>query len=236
MILRTRDKKIMLYGMKGYGQFCPVALAAEVFAERWTPLILRELLSGARRFADIYKGVPRISRNLLCQRLDSLTHIGIIERKPLPQGRGFEYHLTQAGREFAPVIDSLGVWGYKWSSRDLRDEHLDPDFLMWVVHKLVRRESLPDRRIVIVFRFRQAPKRRYWLILNRPEVDVCLFDPGFEVELEVIADVRPLADVCLGHLRVRDAVSRGWLQLIGDRDVCKEFSNWVGATRFAVPC
>ena len=78
----------MLYRMKGYGQFCPVALAAEVFAERWTPLILRELLSGARRFADIHRGVPRISRNLLCQRLDTLAHIGIIERKPLANARG----------------------------------------------------------------------------------------------------------------------------------------------------
>lgn len=99
-------------------------------------LILRELLSGGRRFADIHRGVPRISRNLLCQRLDTLAHIGIIERKPLACARGSEYYLTQAGREFAPVIESLGVWGYNWSSQDLRDEHLDPDFLMWVLHKL----------------------------------------------------------------------------------------------------
>jgi DNA-binding HxlR family transcriptional regulator len=233
MDLKRHKKKIMLYRMKGYGQFCPVALAAEVFAERWTPLILRELLSGARRFADIHRGVPRISRNLLCQRLDTLAHIGIIERKPLPRARGSEYHLTQAGREFAPVIESLGIWGYKWSSRDLRDEHLDPDFLMWVLHKLVRRENLPNHRVVVFFQFRQAPKRRYWLVLNRPEVDVCLFDPGFGIDLEVLADLRALADICLGHLRLRDAVSRGWLRLQGARDVCKDFSNWVGPTHFS---
>ena len=232
MDLPHRKKKIMLYRMKGYGQFCPVALAAEVFAERWTPLILRELLSGARRFANIHRGVPRISRNLLCQRLDTLAHIGIIERKPLPQARGFEYHLTQAGREFAPVVHSLGLWGYKWSSRDLRDEHLDPDFLMWTLHKLVRRESLPDHRVVVFFQFRQAPKRRFWLVLNRSEIDVCVVDPGFGVDLEVLADLRALADVCLGHLRLRDAVSRGWLALSGARHVCKDFSNWVGPNPF----
>lgn len=233
MDLMQRKNKIMLYHMKGYGQFCPVALAAEVFAERWTPLILRELLSGARRFADIYRGVPRISRNLLCQRLDTLTYAGIIERKRLPDGRGSEYLLTQAGREFAPVIESLGAWGYKWSSRDLRDEHLDPDFLIWVLHKLVRRENLPNHRVVVFFQFRETPKRRYWLVLNRPDVDVCLFDPGFGVDLEVLADIRPLADICLGHLRVRDAVSRGWLRLEGSRQVCREFSTWVGPTHFA---
>jgi len=233
MDLPRRKEKIMLYPMKGYGQFCPVALAAEVFAERWTPLILRELLSGARRFADIHRGVPRISRNLLCQRLDTLAHIGIIERKPLPRTRGSEYHLTQAGREFAPVVESLGVWGYKWSSRDLRDENLDPDFLMWVLHKLIRRENLPDHRVVVFFQFRQAPKRRYWLVLNRTDVDVCLFDPGFGVDLEVLSDLRALADICLGHLRLRDAVSRGWLMLSGARHVCKDFSNWVSPTHFA---
>jgi DNA-binding HxlR family transcriptional regulator len=232
MDLSRQKKKIMLYRMKGYGQFCPVALAAEVFAERWTPLILRELLSGARRFADIQRGVPRISRNLLCQRLDTLAHLGIIERKPLPQARGSEYRLTQAGQEFAPVIESLGAWGFKWSSRDLRDEHLDPDFLMWVLHKLVRRENLPDHRIVVFFQFRQTPKRRYWLVLNRTEVDVCLFDPGFGIDLEVVTDLRALADICLGHLRLCDALSRGWLTLLGPRSACRGFSTWVGTAHF----
>jgi DNA-binding HxlR family transcriptional regulator len=231
--LQRHNNSIMLYRMKGYGQFCPVALAAEVFAERWTPLIVRELLSGARRFADIHRGVPRMSRNLLCQRLDTLAHVGIVERKPLARGRGYEYHLTDAGRGFGPVVEALGTWGYKWSVRDLRDEHLDPDFLMWVLHRLVRTANLPENRVVVYFQFRQAPKRRYWLILNRPEVDVCLFDPGFGVDLEVVADVRALADICLGQVTVRDAISRGWLTLLGARHVCKGFSSWLGTTHYA---
>lgn len=223
----------MLYVMNGYGQFCPVALAAEVFAERWTPLILRELLSGARRFADIHRGVPRMSRNLLCQRLDSLAYSGIIERKPTANGRGFEYHLTAAGKEFGPVIESLGAWGYKWSTHDLRDEHLDPDFLIWVLHRLMRKENLPDHRTVVFFQFRETPKRRYWLVLKRPEVDVCLFDPGYGIDLEVVAKLRALADICLGHLTVRDAMVRGTLTLSGARDLCRKFPTWLGTAHYA---
>ena len=233
MHLRGYKNEVMLYAMKGYGQFCPVALASEIFAERWTPLILRELLSGARRFADIHRGVPRISRNLLCQRLDSLAHSGIIDRKPTANGRGFEYHLTGAGREFGPVIESLGAWGYKWSTRDLRDEHLDPDFLIWVLHKLMRKENLPDQRVVVFFQFRETPKRRYWLVLKRPEVDVCLFDPGFGIDLEVVAKLRALADICLGHLAVRDAMARGTLTLLGARDLCRQFPTWLGTAHYA---
>jgi hypothetical protein len=151
----------------------------------------------------------------------------------MAQGRGFEYQLTDAGREFGPVVESLGAWGYKWSSRDLRDEDLDPDFVIWVLHRLVRKENLPDRRIVIFFQFRQSPKRRYWLILDRPEIDVCLFDPGFGIDLEVVADVRALADICLGHLSVAAAASRGALTLSGARQVCKQFPTWLGTAHYA---
>ena len=231
--LRVDRNPCILYQMRGYGQFCPVALAAEIFAERWTPLILRELLSGARRFVDIHRGVPRISRNLLCLRLDALEHSGIIRRTPMKSGRGFEYHLTKAGREFGPVVESLGVWGYKWSTHDLRDQHLDPDFLMWVMHRLVRVENLPDRRVVVFFHFRQAPKRRYWLVLNISEVDVCLFDPNFGTDLEVEADLRALADITLGHLTVRQATDRGRLKLSGARPLCREFPNWLGTAHYA---
>ena len=227
------QKRAHAFRVNGYSQFCPVALAAEVFAERWTPLILRELLSGARRFSDIHRGVPRISRNLLCQRLDALAYSGIIKRKAIESRRGFEYHLTEAGRAFGPVIESLGAWGYKWSSRDLRDEHLDPDFLIWVLHRLMRKENLPDRRVVVFFQFRGMPKRRYWLVLNRSEIDVCLFDPGFGVDIEVLADVKALAEICLGHLTVREATARGALTLVGVRDLCRKFPTWLGTAHYA---
>jgi DNA-binding HxlR family transcriptional regulator len=219
--------------MKGYGQFCPVALGTEVFAERWTPLILRELLHGARRFADIHRGVPRISRHLLTLRLQALAHAGIIERKVVAARRGGEYGLTQAGREFGPVIDALGDWGYKWSTRDLRDEHLDPDYLMWTVRGLVRVENLPEQRVVVQFRFREHPKRRYWLILNRRELDLCIVDPGFDVDLEVVAETRALAEICLGHLKLVEATGRGRLAVTGPRQYCRDLAQWLGVTHFA---
>lgn len=118
--------------MADYHQFCPVALGSEVFAERWTPLILRELLAGATRFSVIHRGIPRISRNLLVQRLDFLQRTGIIAKQEARAGRGHEYHLTEAGRELGAVVEALGVWGYKWASKDIADEHLDPDFLIEV--------------------------------------------------------------------------------------------------------
>jgi len=168
-----------------YGQFCPVALGSEIFAERWTPLIVRELLLGERGFSDIHRGVPRISKNLLTQRLESLCRSGIVERFQQDGERKHVYRLTLAGRALGPVIDALGTWGYNWASKDLEDESLDPDFLMWSLRRMVRVDALPDERIVITFRFRKHEDRLYWLVLRRPEVDLCLDDPGYEVSLEV---------------------------------------------------
>src|SRR6266478_6790986 len=139
--------------MTAYGQFCPVALGAEIFAERWTPLILRELLLGGRCFSDIHRGVPRISRNLLTQRLDSLRRSGIIEQVQTAGERTHLYRLTLAGRALGPVIDALGTWGYNWASKDLEEERLDPDFLMWSLRRMVRMDALPDERVVVLFRF-----------------------------------------------------------------------------------
>ncbi|HEX9266130.1 MAG TPA: helix-turn-helix domain-containing protein, partial [Candidatus Limnocylindria bacterium] len=112
-----------------YGQFCPVSRGAEIFAERWTPLILRELLNGSHRFSEIQLGLPRISRNLLTQRLASLTSAGVIERRPAERGRGFSYHLTSAGEELRPVVEALGAWGYRWGGADLPSGQLDPVLL-----------------------------------------------------------------------------------------------------------
>ncbi len=145
--------------MRGYGQFCPVALGAEVFAERWTPLILRELLAGSHRFSELQRGLPRIPRALLAQRLGSLERAGLIERRPTRTGRGWEYHLSPAGLSFGPVVEALGQWGYQWAAERLRPDNL-------------------------------ADKHCFWLVLHRPEVDLCLADPGFDTDLCVTTDVR----------------------------------------------
>jgi len=218
--------------MTAYGQFCPVALGAEIFAERWTPLILRELLMGGRRFSDIHRGVPRISKNLLTQRLHALQRSGIIEQRANQDGH-HEYHLTTGGREIGAVIDALGTWGYRWAAKDLEDKELDPDFCMWSLRRLVRVDSLPDERVVLLFHFRGHRDRFFWLVLERPNVDLCLFDPGYEVNLEIDATVEALARVCLGHLALVDAMREGRVEVHGPPHYRNALPNWLGVTRFA---
>lgn len=219
--------------MSSYGQFCPVALGAEIFAERWTPLILRELLMGGRRFSDIHRGVPRMSKNLLTQRLHSLQRSGIIEQVPSDEGHGHEYRLTVAGRELGAVIDALGLWGYRWASKDLTDKDLDPDFLMWALRRMVRVDALPDERVVLLFRFRRHTDREFWLVLQRPEVDLCLFDPGYDVILEIESEVTALARVCLGQLSLPQAMRDGGVEVHGAPHHRSALASWLGVTRFA---
>lgn len=126
--------------MPAYAQFCPVSRGAEIFAERWTPLILRELLNGSHRFSELQVGLPRISRNLLAQRLEALTSAGVIERRRSERGRGFTYHLTEAGEELRPVVNALGAWGYKWGGTQLPTDQLDPVLLMWFIRRRIRIE------------------------------------------------------------------------------------------------
>ncbi|HKW11840.1 MAG TPA: helix-turn-helix domain-containing protein [Gemmatimonadaceae bacterium] len=219
--------------MTHYGQFCPVALGAEIFAERWTPLIVRELLHGGCSFSDLHRGVPRISRNLLTQRLESLRLSGIVEQVQANGERRHLYRLTTAGRELAPVIEALGIWGFNWASKDLSDEHLDPDFLMWALRRMVRVDALPDERVVVMFRFRGYADRCFWLVLSRPEVDICVEDPGHEVNLEVEATVEALARVCLGHLDFLQVLKRGEIEVHGAPRYRSALAKWLGVTHFA---
>ena len=216
-----------------YGQFCPVAMGAEIFAERWTPLILRELLHGELGFNDIHRGVPRISKTLLAQRLESLRGSGIVEQLQLGGERRHVYRLTAAGRALGPVVEALGTWGYDWASKDLEDDHLDPDFLMWTLRRLVRVDNLPDERIVVLCRFRQHEDRSYWLVLTRPDVDLCMEDPGYEVKLQIDGMVAALARVCLGLIDLPHAVKSGDVEVRGAPRYRAGLSSWLGVTHFA---
>ncbi|MFI5257620.1 MAG: winged helix-turn-helix transcriptional regulator [Gemmatimonadales bacterium] len=220
--------------MTQYGQFCPVAMGAEIFAERWTPLIIRELLHGEESFTDIHRGVPRISRNLLTQRLESLRMSGIVEQVPSDGERRHLYRLTAGGRELAPVIDALGIWGYNWASKDLDDEHLDPNFLMWALRRMMRVDALPAERVVIGFRLRRRQgDRLFWLVLERPDVDICLHDPGYDVSLDVESTVESLARVCLDRLDLRQAMKTGEVDVRGAPRYRGALASWLGVTQFA---
>jgi DNA-binding HxlR family transcriptional regulator len=224
--------------MKGYGQFCPIAVACETFAERWTPLILRELLFGARRFNEIRQGVPLISRSLLGQRLRALEDAGVVQSQPLARGRGREYRPTPAAEEFREVLERLGEWGQRWSTAQFDPENLDLRMLMWNVRRRIDVKRLPARRVVVRFDFRAFPARcrgfqTCWLILGREAPDVCLKDPGFDVDLVITADAGAMARVWTGALTFAQAVRSGGLRLEGPRDLVRAFPTWLLLSHFA---
>jgi DNA-binding HxlR family transcriptional regulator len=224
--------------MAGYGQFCPIAVACETFAERWTPLILRELLAGARRFAEIRRCIPMISRTLLAQRLRELEEAGVVQSQPLARGRGREYRPTRAAEEFREVLERLGAWGQRWATGQFDPENLDLALLMWNVSRRIDLPRLPARRVVVHFEFRAFPPRcrgfrTCWLILERKGTDLCLKDPGFDVDLEVTADAAAMARVWTGAMTFAQAVRSGGLTLEGPRDLVRAFPTWLLLSHFA---
>lgn len=219
---------------RGYGQFCPVAKAAEIVAERWTPLVMRELLCGSRHFNDLRRGVPRMSPSLLSQRLTRLEDEGLVERQVTPEG-GSAYRLTAAGEALRPVIEALGTWGKRWVRRSTSAEELDPDLLMWDLHRRLHLDRLPPGRTVIRFEFTDmaAPQRFYWLIVEAGEVDVCLKEPGFEVDLLAAAPLRVMTAIWLGDRSVADARRAGDLDLRGPAALRRHFADWLKRSLFA---
>jgi len=227
-----------LEAMKTYGQFCPVAKAAEIFAERWTPLVLRELVCGSHRFSHLHRGVPRMSRSLLAQRLAQLEDAGIVRSAARTKGRGREYFLTPAGEEFRPLIERLGEWGQRWARSQVSADDLDPGLLMWDIRRRVKTDRLPDRRVVVQFDFRAVPKTvrspaTFWLILERREVDMCLKHPGFEIDLVVNADLVALTKAWMGDLRLADAMRSGLVRIEGPTALRRAFPGWLALSGFA---
>jgi DNA-binding HxlR family transcriptional regulator len=219
--------------MRRYGQFCPVAKGAEVFAERWTPLVLRELLCGSTHFNDLHRGVPLMSRTLLSQRLKQLEEIGIVERKNGPKGP--EHHLTQAGKDFAPIVARLGEWGQRWYRSKFNHDELDVTLLVWDMRRTVKPDAFPPGRISVQFDFSDLPasKRTWWLVCERGEVDICPTDPGFEVNLFVATDLRTMTRVWMGDISVRMAIGSGGIELEGSREFRQRFERWLGLSGFA---
>jgi DNA-binding HxlR family transcriptional regulator len=221
----------------GFGQFCPVAVACEVFATRWTPLILRELFAGAEQFNEIHRGVPLISRPLLARRLRELEAAGVITIEPIQSGRGNRYRVTESGREFHPIIEAHGDWGQRWTVRADRD-NLDPGFLMWHLRRRIAMDKLPPRQIVVCIKFSGAAPsyrgpRTFWLVLERSQVDLCVDDPGFETDLYVDADMATIAQVWLGDLPFEAAQRAGKIRLSGPRALEKAFPGWLLLSHFA---
>jgi len=212
--------------MHAYGQYCPVARAAEILADRWTVLIVRELLADVRHFNELERGLPRMSRTLLAERLRRLQQTGVLERRGAARGKPTEYRLTAAGRELQRIIDVFGDWGARWAFGPPRPSELDPVILLWWMRRRVATDRVARARIVVQFDFRRTPQRSYWLVIEPHDVSVCLKQPGFDVDVIVTADIMTFYQVWLGRLSLAEAVRKNAVQLDGAPADIRAFPSW----------
>jgi DNA-binding HxlR family transcriptional regulator len=218
-----------------YGQFCPVAMAAEIVCTRWTALLLRELIAGSTRFNELRRGVPRMSPALLSKRLKELEHAGIIERRRGAKGDDAAYHLTPAGRDLRDVIWTLGAWGQRWIEAEASLKNLDPSLLMWDMRRNFDPTPLPPRRSTIQIQYPElpAPRRVWWLVVDKGQVDLCSLDPGYDVDLYVVTDLRTMTAIWMGLASVQGEIDASRLLLTGDTGLQRSMQRWLGLSPFA---
>lgn len=218
--------------MKSYGQFCPVAKAAEVFCERWTALLIRDLGSGISRFSQLKRGVPLMSPTLLSRRLKQLEAEGIIERRRPASGQGWSYHLTPAGQEFAPIVEALGIWGQRWTRRQLAEGEVDLGLLIWALERSVRPDALAPGRAVVQLEFTDQPtgKKRWWFVNEDGRVELCLQDPGYEVDLYLAVTLPDMIYIWRGDLPLEQALASGRLDAHGPQRLRQRLRAWLGVS------
>jgi DNA-binding HxlR family transcriptional regulator len=241
-------------GVRTYGQYCPIARGAEIFAERWTPLIIRNLHLGCGSFSEILEGAPGLSRTLLSERLKQLERLGVVESAPKSAGRGHHYELTSAGHDLFSVCQSLGEWGARWL--EIAPENLDPFVALWSMCHALRRDRLPDRRVVIRFDFvgprsargdlsaearsakveagtNRPRQERYWLIIELGDTEICKTHPGFDEDLYVTAEAEAFVKWHAGQLTWAQATREGRIELDGPSSLVRAFPTWNARSMFA---
>jgi DNA-binding HxlR family transcriptional regulator len=220
-----------------YHQFCPVAMAAEILCQRWTLLLLRELVAGSKRFNELRRGVPRMSPALLSKRLKDLEAAGVVRRTDVREEPGvFEYGLTDAGRDLEAVIEAVGIWGQRWIETEATLKNLDVNLLMWDMRRNIDPSPLPPRRSVIqiIFSELSAAQRNWWLIVDPVcQVDLCSVDPGFDVDLYLATDLRTMTEVWMGFTTIGRARESGKLTMTGKRQLEANVESWLCLSRFA---
>ncbi len=220
--------------MLEYGQFCPVSKAAEVLGEKWTLLIVRELLLGSTRFSQLQRGLSRISPTVLNKRLDSLQKAGLIVRKRIPEQRGFEYHLTEAGRELFPIVLQVSQWGMRWARGQLRNSELDVNLLMMDIERRIDTGKLPGGQTVLQFSFTDLKRYgKWWIKVSDDEVDLCTENPGHEVDVYFTSDLRTLTEVWMGDKPIKQAQTENKLKIVGPSIYLKNLQSWFGLYRFS---
>ena len=220
-----------------YNQFCPVAMAAEILCTRWTIVLLRELVAGSTRFNELRRGVPRMSPALLSKRLKDLEAAGIVARSQLAGDPALhEYALTSAGKDLGQVVFAIGEWGQKWVTTESSLGKLDPNLLMWDMRRNISTKPLPQRRstIQVIFSDLQEARRNWWLIVEPcAEVDLCSVDPGFDVDLYLVTDLRTMTEIWMGYTTIAQTKSAGTLVITGSRQLEADLQTWLGLSPFA---
>jgi DNA-binding HxlR family transcriptional regulator len=221
--------------MKRYGQFCPVAKAAELFCEKWTALIVRDLAVGATRFSELRRGVPLMSPTLLSRRLKQLEAEGVIERRRKTQGRGYTYHLTRAGLEFAPLVEALGVWGQRWSRRELAEHEIDLGLLLWSIERSADASAFQREQTVISLRLSDQPagKDQWWFVNRDNTCELCLEDQGFDVDLYLTTTLPDMIYIIRGDLALTRALNDGRLEVHGTTAMKRKLRPWLNLSPLA---
>ena len=213
--------------MKAYGQFCPLAQATQLLCERWTLLIIRELIAGSSRYSELRKGVPLMSPSLLSQRLKSLVKAGVLRSR---REHGVNhYELTPAGQELRPIVELMGAWGHRWVRSDLSRQDLDAGLLMWDMRRSVDADVFPDHRVVVQFEYPDAPDgaQHWWLISEAGKIDLCLDDPGHEVDLLIRSPLATMTAIWTCQRTLNDAVTKREVQVMGDPKLAANLQAWL---------
>ena len=217
---------------RGYGQFCPVAKAAEVICDRWTPLVLRELMNGSRHFNELAAGLPLMSRSLLVTRLRELEDEGVLVSALKQNGHGREYALTPAGEAIRPIIESLGMWTQQWGTGRIDLADVDDKFFPFALRRILCKTVVGKRRCVLRLVFRglkgsRVAQRSWWLVVGDEDVDVCIKDPGFRVDATIAADLATFVRVLLGHEPLASALRSRGIRIEGPRELARELPGWL---------
>lgn len=215
-------------------QFCPIAKASDMLCEKWTLLIIRELIMGGKRFNDFQRGMAAISPTMLTKRLNELCQHGLVIRKKIPGQKGYEYFLTESGKELAPIIQQIGEWGMRWTRGQITDTELDVELLMLYLERSINPEKLPGGTTTICFNFTDLEQlSKWWVMVDESEKDVCTVDPGKEVDIWFNTDLRTMIEIWMGDLTYKSAIREQKLQLIGPKELTANVTSWMDNSVFA---
>jgi DNA-binding HxlR family transcriptional regulator len=220
--------------LSDYGQFCPVAKATELLGEKWMILILRELLLGTHRYNQFQRALSRISPSLLIKRLKQLESAGIVVRKTQQGRKGYEYFLTPAGKELAPIVEHLAIWGMRWAQGQLDEDELDVEFLMWDIQRRLQTEMLPDGETILCFIFSDLTRfKNWWLVVRNDEVDLCTESQGKDVDLYITTTLPGLVEIWKGDIEIKKALGKELIKTQGNTQLAKTLPDWLGICLYA---